>query len=143
MAERTLIIIKPDGMQKNLQEKIIACYTKAGMKITAKKEVRAGAALLRKHYSAHVNKPFYPSLEKFMSSRTVLAVVLEGEDAVANARKITGATDPAKAEKGTVRADFGDFSLLDDERVMKNLVHASATKEEAQKEIALWFPELH
>lgn len=142
MIERTLMIIKPDGMQKKLQEKITARYTKAGMKITAKKEVRAGAALLRKHYSAHVNKLFYPSLEKFMSSRPVLAVVLEGDDAVARARKITGATDPAKADKGTVRADFGNLSLPDDERIMKNLVHASATIEEAQKEIALWFPEL-
>ncbi len=140
--ERTLIIIKPDGMEKKLQDKIIARYTKAGFRITAKKEVRADSSLLRKHYSAHVSKPFYPSLEKFMSSRTVLAVVLEGNDAVSKARKITGATDPAKAEKGTVRADFGDFTLPDEERIMKNLVHASATPEEAKKEIALWFPEL-
>lgn len=140
--ERTLVLIKPDGMKRKLADKIIKRYEKHGLKIIAKKMVKADAALLQKHYSAHVKKPFYTSLEKFMSSGPVLAVVFEGDDAVSKAREITGATDPAKAGKGTVRSDFGDLTLPDDDRVMKNLVHASATKEEAKKEISLWFPEL-
>lgn len=142
MIERTLVIIKPDGMRRKLADKIIERYKKRGLKIITKKTMKADAALLKKHYSAHVKKPFYPSLEKFMSSGPVLAVAFEGDNAVSKAREITGATDPAKAVKGTVRSDFGDLTLPDDERVMKNLVHASATKEEAKKEIRLWFPEL-
>lgn len=74
-----------------------------------------------------------------MSSGPVVAMVFEGQDAVAVARKITGATDPAKAEKGTIRREFGDLSLPDDDRIMMNLVHASENKEEAKREIKLWF----
>ncbi len=143
--ERTLILIKPDGMRRRMEKEIIARYQKAGLKIIARKEMNATKELLRQHYSAHVGKPFYAGLERFMSSGKITALVLEGKDAVALTRKITGATDPSKAEKGTVRGDLGIDSQekADKEnRAIENLVHASGTKEEAEKEIGLWFPEM-
>ena len=142
MIERTLVVVKPDGVRRNLVDKIIKRYEKEGLKVVQKKIMRADSALLRQHYSAHVAKPFYKGLEKFMSSGPVVAVILEGKDAVAHVRKITGATDPSKAEKGTIRGDVGTDSLdkADREgRAIENLVHASGTKEEADKEIMLWF----
>lgn len=145
MRERTLIVIKPDGVRRGLKKQIISRYEKAGLRAAARKELKAGAALLRRHYAAHVGKSFYPALERFMSSGTVVALVLEGTNAVAAARKVTGATDPGKAEKGTIRGDLGTDSQAKadkDSRAIENLVHASGTKEEAQQEIALWFPEL-
>ena len=137
--ERTLVLIKPDGLKKELEKSIVKRYEDAGLKMVKRKEIIPSPQLLRQHYSAHVAKPFYPDLEKFMSSSKVIVMIFEGLGAVAKARKVTGATDPAKAEKGTIRRDLGDLSLPDDDRIMMNLVHASATKEEAEKEIKLWF----
>jgi nucleoside-diphosphate kinase len=139
MMERTLIIIKPDGVKRGLEKVIVKRFEDAGLKMIKRKEVTPTPQLLKKHYSAHVSKPFYPYLEEFMSSGKVVAMVFEGHDAVATARRVTGATDPAKAEKGTIRRDFGDLSLPDDDSIVMNLVHASGTKEEAKKEIKLWF----
>jgi len=142
MTERTLIIVKPDGVRRKLVDEIIKRYEKEGLKVVRKKIMHADSALLRQHYSAHIEKPFYRGLEKFMSNGAVVAMILEGEDAAAHARKITGATDPSKAEKGTIRGDMGVDSLekADREgRAIENLVHASGTREEAEKEIKLWF----
>ena len=137
--EKTLVLIKPDGVEKGLEKSIVRRYEEAGLKMIKRKEISPTPQLLKRHYSAHVAKPFYPDLEKFMSSGTVVVMIFEGTNAVAIARKVTGATDPAKAEKGTIRRDLGDLSLPDDDRIMMNLVHASATKEEAEREIKLWF----
>ncbi len=137
--ERTLVLIKPDAVKKGLERKIIKRYEDAGLKMVKRKEITPTPELLKRHYSAHVAKPFYPDLEKFMSLGLVVVMIFEGSDAVAMARKVTGATDPAKAEKGTIRRDLGDLSLPDDDRIMMNLVHASATREEAEREIKLWF----
>ena len=137
--ERTLVIIKSDGVKKGLEKKIVRRYEDVGLKMIKRKELTPSTQLLKQHYSAHVAKPFYHDLEKFMSSGTAIVMVFEGANAVAVARKVTGATDPAKAEKGTIRRDLGDLSLPDDDRIMMNLVHASATKDEAEKEIKLWF----
>lgn len=140
--ERTLVVVKPDGIKRGLIDEIIKRYEKAGLKIIAKKTMQADAHLLQQHYSAHVKKPFYKVLEVFMSNGPVVAMIVEGEDAVALVRKMTGATDPTKAEKGTIRGDLGIDSLekADREgRAIENLVHASGTKEEAKKEIKLWF----
>jgi len=145
MIERTLIIMKPDAIKRKLVDKIIQRYEKEGLKVIARKEIMASQKLLREHYSAHVNKPFYHGLEKFMMEDRVVAIVLEGNVAIQRVRKITGATDPSKAEKGTIRGDLGQDSQekADKEnRAIKNLVHASGNKEEAKKEIELWFPEL-
>lgn len=139
MMERTLIIIKPDGVKRGLEKVIVKRFEDAGLKMIKRKEVTPTEQLLKRHYSAHVSKPFYPYLEKFMSSGPVVAMLFEGPDAVATARKVAGATDPLKAEKGTIRRDLGDLSLPDGDRIMMNLVHASATKEEAEREIKLWF----
>ncbi len=137
--ERTLILIKPDGVKKGLEKNIIKRYEDAGLKMVKRKEIIPTLQLLRRHYSAHVAKPFYPDLEKFMSSGPVVVMLFEGTNAIAVARRVTGETDPAKAEKGTIRRDLGDLSLPDDDRIMMNLVHASATREEAEREIKLWF----
>ncbi|MBI4018639.1 MAG: nucleoside-diphosphate kinase [Candidatus Aenigmarchaeota archaeon] len=137
--EKTLIILKPDAVAKGLENDIVQKYEKAGLRMIRREELVATAATLKQHYSAHVQKGFYPSLEKFMSSGKIVAIIFEGNNAVATARKVTGSTDPMKAEKGTIRNEFGDMKLADDDRIMKNLVHASATKEEAEKEIKLWF----
>lgn len=145
LMERTLIIIKPDGVRRNLVEKIIESYEEKGLKVVALKKIKATSALLKKHYSAHVGKTFYSGLERFMSSAEVVAFVLEGKDAVNLARKITGATDPRKAAKGTIRGDLGIDSgekADREKRAIENLVHASGTHEEAEKEIKLWFPKL-
>ena len=142
--ERTLVLIKPDGMKRKLADEIIKRYEKHGLKVIARKSMAADASLLKKHYSAHVEKHFYPALEKFMSSGPVIAMIVEGKDAVASVREITGSTDPSKAVKGTIRGDLGNDSQekADKEnRAIENLVHASGTKEEAKKEIRLWFPE--
>lgn len=143
--ERTLIIIKPDGVRRKLVDKIIEMYEEKGLKVVTLKKMRASKELLKKQYSAHVGKKFYPWLEKFMTSGEVVVFVLEGKNAIKKAREITGATDPAKAEKGTIRRDFGIDSAEKadkEKRAIENLVHASGTKEEAEKEIALWFPGL-
>lgn len=137
--EKTLVIIKPDGVEKGLERSIVKRYEDAGLKMIRRKEITPTPQLLKKHYSAHVAKPFYPDLEKYMSSGPVTIMIFEGSNAVATARKVTGATDPAKAEKGTIRRDLGDLSLPDEDRIMMNLVHASATREEAEREIKLWF----
>ena len=137
--EKTLVIIKPDGVEKGLERSIVKRYEDAGLKMIRRKEIIPTPQLLKKHYSAHVAKPFYPDLEKYMSSGPVTIMIFEGSNAVATARKVTGATDPAKAEKGTIRRDLGDLSLPDEDRIMMNLVHASATREEAEREIKLWF----
>ncbi|MBI4162669.1 MAG: nucleoside-diphosphate kinase, partial [Candidatus Aenigmarchaeota archaeon] len=144
--ERTLIIIKPDGVRRKLSEKIVERYTKAGLKVVAQKKLHADKSLLTKHYSAHVGKPFFEGLLRFMSSGEAIACVLEGKNAVQEVRRITGVTDPSKADKGTIRGDFGIDSAEkanSENRSIENLVHASGTPEEARAEIKLWFPELH
>ena len=143
--ERTLIIIKPDGMRQNLAGEIISRYEKAGLKVIAKKTMSADRALLQQHYSAHVEKPFYPGLEKFMMETPLMVFILEGENAIAKAREVTGATDPCKAAKGTIRGDLSDDSQEKadkEKRAIRNLVHASGNQQEAAIEIKLWFPEL-
>lgn len=139
--ERTLIILKPDGVERDLEERIVKRYKNAGLVMVKRKKLTATPGLLQQHYSAHVKKPFYPHLEKFMSSGPVVAMIFRGEDAVATARKVTGATDPREAEDGTIRGDYRDETLEGEDAITYNLVHASATKEEAAKEIKLWFEE--
>jgi len=144
MIEKTCVIVKPDGVRRGIADKIISRYEKEGLKIIAKKQLTADDALLTKHYSAHIGKPFFEPLKKFMMSGPVVAMIIEGESAVSHVRKITGATDPSKAEKGTIRGDLGIDSQEKadkEKRAIQNLVHASGTVEEAKKEISLWFPE--
>ena len=130
--ERSLVLIKPDGVQRGLTGTIIARLEERGLKLVALKMLHLDKALARRHYAIHKDKPFFNSLVKYISSAPIVAAVFEGERAVEVIRKIMGATDPAKAEKGTMRGDFG----LDIER---NTVHGSDSVETAEEEIKLFF----
>jgi nucleoside-diphosphate kinase len=130
--ERTLVLVKPDAMRRNLAGAIIARLEKLGLKLVALKMLHADKALARKHYAVHKDKPFYNDLVDYISSAPIVAGVFEGEGAVEAARKAMGATDPAKAEKGTIRGDFGLS-------IGENSVHGSDAPDTAEAEIRLFF----
>ena len=132
--EKSLVLIKPDAMQRGLAGAIIGLLEKQGLKLAALKMLHMDKALAQRHYAIHQDKPFFEGLVNYITSAPVVAVVLEGEGAVARIRKAMGATDPARAEKGTIRGEFG----LDIER---NAVHGSDSAETAAKEISLFFSE--
>ncbi|MDO5499881.1 MAG: nucleoside-diphosphate kinase [Propionibacteriaceae bacterium] len=134
MSERTLVLIKPDAVQRGLAGEILARYERKGLRIVALEQRNAEGAVLDEHYAEHVEKPWYHELRDFMSSGPLLAFVLEGDSAVSIVRALNGATDGRKAEPGTIR---GDFSISNQE----NLVHGSDSPESAAREIAIWFPE--
>jgi len=132
--ERSLVLIKPDAMQRNLAGVIISRLEEAGLKLVAMKMLRLDKALAQRHYAIHQDKPFFENLVNYITSAPIVALVLEGENAVAVIRGTMGATDPAKAEAGTIRGDFG----LDIER---NSVHSSDSTETAREESKLFFSE--
>ena len=132
--EITLVLIKPDAMQRGLAGTIIARLEKLGLKLVAMKMLQPDKALAQRHYAVHKSKPFYESLVNYISSAPIIACVFEGERAVEVARKAMGATDPARAEAGTIRGDFG----LDIER---NTIHGSDSIATAEAEIKLFFRE--
>jgi len=163
--ERTLLIIKPDGVERNLIGKIIDYYEKAGLKITAMKMLTVSKELVSKHYPEdpkwmeelgkkgekagekvdnymEYGQFVVRTLRDYLSMGPVVAIILEGENAIKKAREITGYTDPSAAEKGTLRGDLGEDSILKankENRSAYNLVHASGNPEEAEREIKLWF----
>lgn len=130
--ERSLVLIKPDAMERGLVGTIISRLEKLGLKLVAMKMVHLDKALARRHYAVHKDKPFYSSLVDYISSAPIVACVFEGDGAVERIRRAMGATDPAKAEKGTIRGDFG----LD---IEKNSVHGSDSVATAEEEIKLFF----
>ena len=132
--ERSLVLIKPDAMHTGLSGSIISRLEKLGLMVVALKMLHMDKALARRHYAVHKRKPFYESLVNYITSAPIIAAVFEGEGAVGVIRKAMGATDPAKAEPGTIRADFG----LNIER---NAIHGSDSVETAEKEIKLFFTE--
>jgi len=132
--EKSLVLIKPDAMQRGLAGTIIRRLEKQGLKLVALKMLLVDKALARQHYAVHKDKPFYDSLVNYISSAPIIAAVFEGEGAVEAIRKLMGATDPAKAEAGTIRGDFG----LDIEH---NTVHGSDSVDNAEAEIRLFFSE--
>ncbi|WP_038057216.1 nucleoside-diphosphate kinase [Thermodesulfobacterium hydrogeniphilum] len=132
--ERTLVMIKPDGVQRNLIGKIINIFEEKGLKVIALKKVRLSKEQAKAFYIVHKDRPFYEELTDYMSSGPVVAMVLEGEDAIKRVREIMGATDPAEAAEGTIRKLFG----LDKGR---NTVHGSDSPESASKEIPFFFSE--
>jgi len=135
MNERTLSIVKPDAVKKNAIGDILRRFEGAGLKIVAAKLVCLSKAEAQGFYAVHKERPFFGSLTTFMSSGPVLVAVLEGEDAIQANRRIMGATDPAKADAGTIRRDWGTD-------VEKNAVHGSDGPETARWEIAYFFSEL-
>ncbi|MBI4198947.1 MAG: nucleoside-diphosphate kinase [Chloroflexi bacterium] len=132
--ERTLVLVKPDGLQRGLVGAIVSRLEGRGLKIVAMKLMRLDAALARRHYEAHVGKPFFRGLAQFITSSPLVAMVLEGKDAVEVVRRAMGDTDPVKAAPGTIRGDLG----LD---IGRNLVHGSDSPEAAEREVALFFQE--
>ena len=134
--QRTLILIKPDGVARNLTGVILARVEAKGYRLVALQQRLADPELLAQHYAEHVGKPFYQPLVDFMSSGPVVAVVAEGHRVIEGFRALAGATDPTVALPGTIRGDLGrDWGL----KVQQNLVHGSDSAESAAREIALWF----
>jgi nucleoside-diphosphate kinase len=132
--ERTLIIIKPDGVERALIGSIINRFEQRGLKLAGMKMMRVSDELAREHYAVHEGKPFFEPLIEYITSAPVVVMVLEGPDAIQVARNTIGATKPVEATAGSIRGDFG---LM----VGRNLVHGSDSPENAAAEIALWFDE--
>src|SRR3954462_606121 len=130
--ERTLVLIKPDGVQRLLTGRILARYEDRGLKLIALKLVRVDRALAERHYAVHRDKPFFGSLVEFITSGPLVALALEGPNAIAIVRGINGATRPHEAAPGTIR---GDFAV----ETAQNVVHASDGPEAAATELDLWF----
>ena len=138
MNERTLVLIKPDGVQRLLTGRILGRYEDRGLKLVALKLIDVSADLAERHYAVHREKPFFRGLVDFITSAPLVAAVLEGPNAIAVVRAMNGATRPHEAAPGSIR---GDFAL----ETAQNLVHASDSPENAAAEIELWFAasELH
>lgn len=132
MAERTLVLIKPDAMERRLAGEILGRLEARGLEVRAAKFVQVDRDLAERHYAEHAEKPFYGELVDFITSAPTLALVLEGESAVSVVRTTMGATNPVNAAPGTIRGDLA-IAMPD------NLVHGSDSPESAEREIALWF----
>ena len=130
--ERSLVLIKPDAIQRGLAGKIISRLEEKGLKIVAMKMLRMDKNLAQRHYAVHKGKPFFDDLVNFIASSPIIAAVFQGGNAVEIIRQVMGETDPAKARSGTIRGDFG----ID---IGHNLVHGSDSLENASKEIELFF----
>uniref|UniRef100_A0A3Q3WEU7 Nucleoside diphosphate kinase n=1 Tax=Mola mola TaxID=94237 RepID=A0A3Q3WEU7_MOLML len=131
--EQTLIVVKPDGVQRRLIGQIIQRFEQRGFKLVGLKMLQVSEDLLSQHYCQLTSKPFYPRLMEYMTSGPVVVMVWEGHKVIQSSRMMVGHTNPAEAQAGTVR---GDFSL----HVSRNVVHASDSLEAALREIQLWFP---
>ena len=132
MKQQTLILLKPDCLQKQIVGKVIARFEEAGLIIRGCKMIQLSSAILRDHYAHIAEKPFYPEVEKFMASYPVIALVLEGDDSIAKVREMLGVTDSRKADAGTLRAEFGVDQMV-------NVAHASDGEEAARAEIKRFF----
>lgn len=132
MRERTLVLIKPDGVQRGLIGEIISRFEKRGLKIVAMKLVKPDRELAEKHYAIHRGKPFFEPTVKYIMSSPVVAMVIEGKNVIETVRKMMGKTNPQDADPGTIRGDFA-------QDISRNIVHGSDSKENAEYEINLWF----
>ena len=134
MLEKTLVLVKPDAMQRGLASEVLGRLERRGLKIVAMRLVHIDEALARRHYAEHAGKPFLEGLVSFITSSPVIAAVFEGENAIALVRQTMGVTDPAKSLPGTIRGDLGV-------NLGRNLIHGSDGPESAKREIALFFDE--
>lgn len=132
--ERTFVMIKPDGVQRNLVGEVIKRFETKGFTLVGLKLLSVSRELAQKHYDVHKERPFFAKLVDFITSSPVVAMVWEGEGVVAGARKIIGATNPLDAEPGTIRGDYGV-------NIGRNIIHGSDAIETAKTEIGLWFQE--
>ncbi len=134
--EETLVLVKPDGVSRNLTGEILRRIEAKGYQLVDVKLVEASRELLAQHYEEHIDKPFYEPLLEFMESGDIVAFRVAGERVIEGFRALAGATDPTTAAPGTIRGDLGrDWGL----RVQQNLVHGSDSPESAARELALWF----
>ena len=133
--DRTLILVKPDAFARGLTGEIIARFERKGLSLVALKHMQVDEELAKQHYAEHAERPFFGELVEFITSGPLVAMVLEGNDAVKAARQVIGATDPLEANTGSIRGDFAT-------EVGKNMVHGSDAAESAAREAALFFPEL-
>jgi nucleoside-diphosphate kinase len=133
--DRTLILVKPDAFARGLTGEIIARFERKGLRIAALKHMQMDTDLASRHYAEHEGKPFFGELVEFITSGPLVAIVLEGYEAVVAARQVIGATNPLEASPGSIR---GDFAL----EVGQNMVHGSDSNESAAREASLFFPEL-
>jgi nucleoside-diphosphate kinase len=133
--DRTLILVKPDAFERGLTGETIARFERKGLKIIAVKHMTVAGDLAEQHYAEHVDKPFFRDLVEFITGGPLVAMVLEGHEAVTAARQVIGATNPLEAAPGSIRGDYGL-------EVQTNLVHGSDSPESAAREIGLFFPEL-
>ncbi len=142
MIERTLVLVKPDGIARGLVGEIISRFEQRGLKIVGMKLVWIDKRHAEEHYAVHKDKPFFKGLVGFLTAGPVAAIVLEGVSAIDVVRKITGGTYPNEAAPGTIRGDFAhvskDYANVKN-KIVANLIHASDSKESAKKEIELWF----
>src|SRR5918998_2090173 len=134
--DRSLILVKPDAFARNLTGEIIARFERKGLRITALRYMTMDRALAEQHYAEHQGKPFFEELVSFITSGPLVAMVLEGDEAVKAARQVIGATNPLEAAPGSIR---GDFAI----EVGKNMVHGSDSPESAAREAKLFFPDLN
>jgi nucleoside-diphosphate kinase len=132
---RTLILVKPDAFERALTGEMIARFERKGLRLTAMKLLQIDEEFASRHYAEHTEKPFFGELVSFITRGPLVAAIFEGHEAVTAARQIIGATDPLDAAPGSIRGDLGL-------EVTYNMVHGSDSEESAQREIALWFPEL-
>jgi len=133
--QRTLILVKPDAFARALTGEVIARFERKGLRLAALKQMTVDSALAEQHYAEHRDKPFFGDLVEFITGGPLVAMVLEGFEAVAAARQVIGATNPVEAAPGSIRGDFGL-------EVQTNLVHGSDSPESAARELDLFFPEL-
>ena len=136
MTERTLILVKPDGVERGLTGQVLARVEARGFRLAELKKLDATREILEQHYAEHQGKPFFEPLVQFMLSGPVVAAVVEGDRVIEGFRSLAGATEPTTAAPGTIRGDLGrDWG----EKVQKNLVHGSDSPESAEREIGIWF----
>jgi len=135
MKQRTLVLVKPDGVRRKLVGEVIRRLEQKTLDIVAIQMMTIDAALATEHYAEHTEKPFFGELLEFITSGPVVAMAVEGDDAITVVRQMMGATDPKKATQGTIRGDYGLITT-------ENLVHGSDSPESAERELKLFFPEL-
>ncbi len=135
MKQRTLVLVKPDGVRRKLVGEVVRRLEQKTLDIIAMRMLTIDAELATEHYAEHVEKPFFGELLEFITSGPVIAMAVEGDDAIAVVRQMMGATDPKKAAQGTIRGDYGLITT-------ENLVHGSDSPESAERELKLFFPDL-
>ena len=135
MKQRTLVLVKPDGVRRKLVGEVIRRLEQKTLDIVAMKMMTIDAALATEHYAEHTEKPFFGELLEFITSGPVVAMAVEGDEAISVVRQMMGATDPKKATQGTIRGDYGLITT-------ENLVHGSDSPESAERELKLFFPDI-